>query len=121
MPNLNYDPKNPTDLEGTPIQEGDKIAWGCTYGRSPALCIGIIEKINFTTRYGGHGKSYPCAQHEAERYTIRIRPLISTGNITWLDKTGQDRYVRQSDVDADPGRYEAKTTTILVVKNVVKL
>jgi hypothetical protein len=33
VPNLDYDPRNPSDLLGRPIKPGDIVAWGTTYGR----------------------------------------------------------------------------------------
>lgn len=124
MPNLDYDPQNPTDLLGQPIAEGDYVAWGSTWGRSPALCVAVIEKIRFTRedpRPGRYGK-IEVPQDQAESYTLRLRPIRTTGWATWIDTTGEKLWVRDDDeVLLDPDRYEAKSKTVQLVKNVVKL
>lgn len=123
MPNLGYDPQNPTDLLGQPIEVGDYVAWGSTWGRSPALGVAVIEKIRFTRddpRPGRYGK-VECPKDQAESYTLRLRPIRTTGWATWMDKTGEERWVRESEVLLDPERYEAKSKTVQLVKNVVRL
>lgn len=121
MPNLDHDPQNPTDLLDRPIAAGDIVAWGTVWGKSPALCVAKIERIRFIRKDNSYGKAIEVEQAMATDYQLVLRPIKSTGDVTWVDKTGQDKYVRQSDVDADPTRYEAKTKTIQHVKNVVLL
>lgn len=121
MPNLQHDPQNPSDLLGQPIAEGDVVAWGTVWGRSPALCVATIEKIRFIQKPQYGGKSVEVAQPLANDYQLVLRPIKSTGDVTWIDKLGEKSYVRQADVDADPGRYDAKLKTIQHVKNIVKI
>lgn len=122
MPNLQHDPQNPTDLLDQPIAAGDVVAWGTVYGRSPAICVARIEKIRFITKHGkSYGSNVECAQHLAEDYQLVLRPIKSTGDVTWIDSLGEKSWVLQSDVDADPDRYTAKTKTIHHVKNIVKI
>lgn len=125
MPNLDldYDPKNPSDLLGRPITEGDVVAWGTTWGQSAALCIAVIDKIKFTKEVpsGAYStKRKECPPHEAEKYTLRLRPLKTTGDVTWVNKlTGETRW---SIHDGDnPDNYVAKVKIVQHVKNVVKL
>lgn len=132
IPNLDYDPKDPRDLLGEPVAPGDTVAWGTTYGKSAGLCVAVIEDIVFTKKnpnYTYSNKEYlPCDQHEAERYTLRLRPLKSTGSVTWLHADGSEAYeYRYRD---QPGEFErmiqrgqivAKVKTVLHVKNIVKL
>lgn len=122
MPNLQHDPQNPTDLLDRPIAVGDIVAWGTTYGRSPALCVGRLEKIRFVTRHGkGYGPAQECPQAQAEDYTLRVRPIKSTGLVSATDKLGDNSWPSAQDILADPDRYEIKVKTIKLVKNIVKL
>jgi hypothetical protein len=122
VPNLQHDPQNPSDLLGQPIAVGDVVAWGTVWGRSPALCVARIEKIRFVTKNGDKfDKNVECSQQAAEDYQLVLRPIKSTGDVTWIDSLGEKSWVRQEDVDANPDRYEAKTKTIHHVKNIVKL
>ena len=125
MPNLNYDPQNPTDLLDRPIAEGDVVAWGTTYGRSAALAVCVIEKIRFyrTVNSGAYStKRVTCPQGAAEGYTLRLRPIKSTGRVT------DEEYVPGGIIDPETGERKffrkldkAKSKTVLLVKNVVKL
>jgi len=120
MPNLEHDPQNPTDLLDRPIAVGDVVAWGTTWGRSPALCIARIEKIRFIkkARYGGN-EEVPQAQ--ADSYQLSLRPLKSTGDVTWYLKTTGELYYRHKHGKLPPEELEAKTKIVHHVKNVVKL
>lgn len=108
MPNLNYDPKNPSDLLGRPIAEGDMVAWAHTYGRSPAMGVMRIKRINFTCEVDcatGYGKKrVACDQRDADKYTLRLVPVKSTGWVT-----------------GEPSSWRAMETTALLPMNVVKL
>jgi hypothetical protein len=124
MPNLDHDPQNPTDLMGRPIKPGDVVAWGTTYGRSAALAVCVIEKIRFITKENGEswGKNIEVEQWQATDYQLILRPIKSTGSVD--DK----EYVPDGFVDPDTGetryfrkRDKAKTKTVQLVKNVVKL
>lgn len=125
MPNLDYDPQNPTDLLGQPIAEGDYVAWGSTWGRSAALCVAVIEKIRFVCAPpSGYGTRVECPRAQAEEYTLRLRPIRTTGDVTWIDKrTGETVTWQRSENDilCEPDRYEGKTKNVLLVQNIVKL
>lgn len=128
MPNLDYDPQNPTDLLDRPIAEGDYVAWGTTFGRSPAVAVCQIEEIRFLMKNPDYpvdsSKEFiPCQQHQAEKYQLRLLPIKSTGSV---NMTG--RYVPGGFPDPDTGKtiYFEKLDrpalkTIHLVKNVVKL
>lgn len=130
MPNLEKDPRNPTDLLGQPIADGDIVAWGTNFNQSAAICVAVIEKIQFTrpkvpgSSYSGNEK---CERHQAEDYYLRLRPLHGTNSVTWIyAPTGQDEWrVRRDPVVPDrrdaPEQYIAKTVTVKLVKNVIKL
>lgn len=119
MPNLDYDPKNPSDIFDRPIKVGDVVAWGTTWGRSPALCIARIEDIVFTQTHG-YGNNVKCERHEADRYTLRLRPIHSTGDVTWLKEDGSQWYeYREPDYPRD--KLTSKPKTVQVVKNVCLL
>lgn len=130
MPNLDHNPKNPCDLLDRPIREGDIVAWGTTYGRSPAVAVCRIDKIRYVRKV--NYKNVECSQWEAEDYTLRLEVLKSTGSVTyndvyepngWIDPaTGQlarypnggiSKFRRLSD--------KPKLKTIHLVKNIVKL
>lgn len=120
MPNLYYDPTNPTDLLDRPIAEGDIVAWGTSASRSLALCIATIEKIRYTcvVQTSDGAKEIECTQAAAEKYTLRLKPIKSTGWIT------DSRFIY--DPVAKKGHHEklqggAKVKTVYLVKNVVKL
>lgn len=136
MPNLDHDPKNPTDLLDRPIKEGDIVAWGTTYGRSAGLCVARIEKIRFVRTV--YSKRIECRQDEADDYTLSLRPLKSTGSVTHRHiPTGRDvtyfhslksfAYWDRSRpeggrcVSVPESELEAKLKTVQLVKNVVKL
>lgn len=118
MPNLKYDPQNPTDLLDQPIEPGDIVAWGTTFGRSPAVCVAVIEDIVFKRQVGY--KNVKCPRQVAEKYTLRLRPLKTTGDITYINRaTGMEHWsLRDGD---DPADFTTKTKTVQVVRNVVKL
>lgn len=124
MPNLEHDPQNPSDLLGQPIAEGDIVAWGTTYGRSPALCVARIEKIRFIRKSGswnGWNGNKEVPQAHADDYTLSLRPLKSTGDVAWVHKgTGEPWYVFR-DGPIDLARVEAKLKSVKHVKNIVKL
>ncbi len=128
MPNLQADPQNPSDLLGQPIANGDVVAWSTAYGQSVALCVAVIEKIKFTRQINYKRKE--CPQSEATGYRLRVRPIASTGSITWVDKRADETrpsglggayYVAQEDLEAEPDRYVAKCVTIQRVDNIVRL
>lgn len=100
MPNLTHDPMNPTDLMDRPIHVGDIVAWGTTYGRSPAVAVARIKKIRFVKNAcsdtGWKRREVP--QHLADDYTLQLEIIRSTG------------YVHGN-----------KIKTVLIVKNIVKL
>lgn len=117
MPNLDHDAQNPTDLMDRPIAEGDIVAWGTTYGRSPALCVARIHKIRFIQR-GKHGiHNIEVEQALADDYQLILEPIKSTGSVT-------NSTFRRDPVD---GRWKSfplekpKLKTIHLVKNIVKL
>lgn len=82
MPNLDHDPRNPTDLLDRPIAVGDIVAWGTTYGRSAALAVCRIEKIRFVknpcAETGWKRREVP--QHEADDYTLLLDVIKTTGS-----------------------------------------
>ena len=136
MPNLDYDPRNPSDLLGNPIAPGDTIAWGTTYGRSAALCVGRIERINFSclkpeySKSGRRGPSFyadpadhyePCEQRFADRYTITIEVIKTTGDVTWIKQEDGQEYREYRDGPESNWTLKAKLKTFQHVKNVVKL
>lgn len=123
MPNLAHDAQNPTDLLDHPIAAGDTVAWGTTWGRSPALCIARIEKIRFIKKSCRETdyKNVEVEQQFADDYQLVLRPIKSTGDVTWIDTLGEKRYVSTKDQESDPARYEAKLKTIHHVKNIVKV
>lgn len=119
----------PTDLLGRRIREGDIVAWGTTFCNAPALCVAKIEKI----RYRRKNPQYPMISSKemidtvrgaADEYQLILRPIVSTGDITWYD-LHNDReityWLKEEDRLKDTYRYEAKLKTIKNVKNVVKL
>lgn len=129
----NKDPKNPTDILGRPIAEGDVVAWAVTQGRSAELAICVIEKINFTRKNLAGGAQWrntyiKCEQWQADRYTLRLRPLERTGYCTFRtrdegfseyqvqNKTGikGDRYLR-------PEAYVGDVSTAQKIDHVIKL
>lgn len=137
MPNLDYNIEDPvTDLLGDRIEVGDYVAWGTNLGRSAALCIAHIEKIRFTRpKPGYYGRNEECAQEDAERYTLSLRPVVSTGDVTWVyaDVPGNvmvnyDDRIRDEDNPwgrpplTKSGRpVHGKVKTVQHVKNVVKM
>lgn len=126
MPNLDHDPKNPTDLLGRPIKVDDIVAWGITRGTSGAgICVARIDKIRFI-RPAPPGNwrvvNVECPQHLAEDYTLRVQPLVSTGHITYKHKFGgKDEWRYNDAVKANPNEYETKPVTVKLVKNIVLL
>ncbi len=123
MPNLSSDPQNPSDLLGQPIAVGDIVAWGTTYGRSAAICVAEIVKIRFI-RKSGEWNSYngnkEVDQAQADAYTLQLRPIKSTGSVTWLDNaTGKELYDWRPDFN--PAQAVAKIKSVRHVKNIVKL
>lgn len=134
MPNLDYDPKNPTDLLDRPIKVGDIVAWGTTFGRSAAVCVARIDDILFKhLELGSYDTWEKCDQHEAEKYTLRLAPLKSTGSTTIPQKYHPNGYIDpatgQLAVNARSGGIshfeqlsdKPKVKTVHLVKNVVKL
>lgn len=133
MPNLDYDPKNPCDLLDRPVAVGDIVAWGTTYGRSPAVCVAQIEDIVFARLKPGAYSDYErCEQKDAEKYTLRLLPLKSTGSTsipTRYHPNGyNDPYTGQPVLLADgrPSHFEPlsdkpKVKTVHLVRNIVKL
>lgn len=124
IPNLDYDPNMPTDLLGRRIHEGDIVAWGTTYGKSPALCVAKIEKIRYRRKNLTRDAMIDTVRGAADEYQLILRPIVSTGDITWYDLQN-DRaityWLKEEERLKDPYRYEAKTKIIKHVKNVVKL
>lgn len=135
MPNLDYDPRNPSDLLGRRVKPGDLVAWGTTYGRSAALCVGRIERFNFTrlkpeykTRslsnsgYDGYSADCyePADQATADRYTITLEPIKSTGSTTFLKDDGEE-YHEYRDGSPERLNLHAKLKTFSHVKNIVLL
>lgn len=133
MPNLDYDPQNPTDLLDRPIKEGDLVAWGTTYGRSPAVCVARIHKISFRAKDPtGRKSSIEVPQQFAEKYTLQLQPLKSTGMTSMPTK-----YHPRGFIDPETGELarhpnggtkyfetlsdKPKLKTVHLVKNVVKL
>lgn len=118
MPNIDYDPQNPADIFDRPIKVGDVVAWGTVFGRSPALCIARIEDIVFTRkeRY----ENVKCERHEADRYTLRLRPIQSTGDVTWLKEDGS-MWSQYREPDYPKDKLTSKAKTVQVVKNVCLL
>lgn len=133
MPNLGYDPKNPTDLLDRPIAVDDIVAWGTTYGRSPAVCVARIAAINFSRERPGSYREYePCTQAEADKYTLRLEPLKSTGSTTIPQRYHPNGYIdpetglQARRADGGLSHFEKlsdkpKLKTVHLVKNVVKL
>jgi hypothetical protein len=137
MPNLNHDPQHVTDLLGQPLQNGDIVAWGTTWGKSAALCIAVLERIRFIMPDpSGRRTNIEVPQHQAEDYQFVLRPIKSTGDVTRVHaETGASEtgsgpdyvpydsstiYGRHVDY-ADYSKWTYKTKTIQHVKNVVKL
>lgn len=116
MPNLGYDPKNPTDLLDRPIAVGDIVAWGTTYGRSPAVCVARIDDIVFAFQPQPYGDWIKCSQAQAQKYTLRLKPLKSTGSVTT-----QEFVKTPSGWEYVPIPGGAKVKTVHLVKNIVKL
>ncbi len=125
MPNLEADPQNPSDLLGQPIAVGDIVAWGTNFDKSAALCVAEIEGIQFKRRSGewnGYNGNKIVPQADAEFYTLRLRPIKSTGSVTWINKeTGKEAWWPSNDPNFDWSMVEAKIKTIQHVKNIVKL
>lgn len=114
MPNLQHDAKNPTDLLGRPITNGDIVAWGTTFSRSPAICVARIAKIRFIQKACSENsyKTTEVAQQFADDYQLQLVPIISTGT---MGNTKWDPEARTY-VPCIP-----KLKTVHIVKNVVKL
>lgn len=115
MPNLQHDPKNPSDLLGQSLSEGDIVAWGTTCGKSAAIAVCVLKKIRFTDN-PGYGKRREVPQHRAEDYTLSVVPLKSTGYV--------DDYTFEYDPVTKTGRrvpHPPKAKSVKLVKNVVKL
>lgn len=121
MPNLDHDPKNPTDLLDRPIAAGDIVAWGTTYGRSPAIAVCRIERIRFIRKKYGErwGDNEECTQDQAEDYQLVLKPIKSTGYVTDSEyvpggffENGEQKFFRS---------VPPKNKTIKLVKNVVKI
>lgn len=83
------------------------------------MCIAKIERIRFFYRDGLAGKNVECPQDIAEDYQLVLRPMKSTGDITWIKPDGSE-YRSWRDGEMPPGT-EAKLKTIQHVKNVVLL
>lgn len=137
MPNLDHDPKNPTDLLDRPIRAGDYVAWGTTYDRSPAVAVCRIDKIRFIRKLPGAGrygadKNVECEQYEAEDYQLRLEVLKTTGYVSHNDVWRPNGYIDPA--TGDLARYQdgsikkverlsdkPKLKTVHLVKNVVLL
>lgn len=126
MPNLEHDPKNPTDLLGRSIAEGDIVAWGTTYGRSPAIAVCRIEKIRFIRKAPpGNWRvvNEECRQDQAEDYQLSLAVLKSTGSVSFPEKYHPNGYI---DADGNTKYFEQtsdkpKLKNIKLVKNIVKI
>jgi hypothetical protein len=81
MPNLDHDPRNPTDLMDRPIKEGDIVAWGTTYGRSPAVAVCRINKIRYVKNSCAetNWKRIEVPQDVADDYTLQLEVIKTTG------------------------------------------
>jgi len=140
VPNLDYDPRNPSDLLGRPIAPGDIVAWGTTYGRSAALNVARIARINFSClkpEYASQGRgrnglassaSYdsadmyePCPQAVADRYTLTLETIKTTGDVTWIKEEDGKDYREYRDGPESGWTLRAKLKTTKHVKNVVLL
>jgi hypothetical protein len=80
MPNLDHDPQNPTDLLDRPIAVGDIVAWGTTYGKSPAVAVCRIEKIRFFYKPDPWGPTIECDQAAALDYQLVVKLIKTTGS-----------------------------------------
>lgn len=125
MPNLDHDPQNPTDLLDRPIKVGDIVAWGTTWGRSPAVAVARIHKIRFIAKDNGKswGKNIEVPQKMAEDYQLVLEVIKSTGSVSYPTQYHPNGYTRP---DGSIGYFEQlsdkpKLKTIQLVKNVVKL
>lgn len=97
------------------------MAWGTTWGRSPALCIAKIAKIRYFTRHGSsYGSTKECDRARAEGYHLVLEPIKSTGDVTFYREDGTE-YREYVDGPADQHKLTAKHKTIKHVKNVVLL
>ena len=99
------------------------MAWGTNYGRSAALCIAVIEKIRYHAENpDGYG---PLVEVDdpalASGYKLVLRPIKSTGRVSYIDTVTGSREWRQNVIERDPDRYRADTKMVTHVKNVVKL
>jgi hypothetical protein len=123
MPYLDHDPQNPTDLLGRPIAVGDVVAWGTTWGRSPALAVCVIEKIRFIAKENGEswGKNIEVDQWLATDYQLMLRPIKSTGDMGYVMPNGDHYYEHKHGPDPEAVGAKAKTKNVQLVKNVVKL
>lgn len=104
------------------MSEGDVVAWGTTWGRSPALCVARIAKIRYFTRFGrSYGTTKECDRDQAEGYNLVLEPLKSTGSITLIKADGDSYYEHRDGPRRPDDGVTAKRKTIQHVKNVVKL
>lgn len=130
---IGYDPQNPTDLLDRPIAEGDIVAWGTNYGRSPAVCVARIEKISFRADDpSGRKSSIEVPRQFATRYTLQLQPLKSTGGTSIPQRYHPNGYTDPQtgmlarNANGTISHFEAlsdkpKLKTVHLVKNVVKL
>lgn len=100
------DPNNPTDLLGRSIEVGDFVAFPTLSGRSAVTTVGRIDKINFKAKVPGKYNTWmDVGQGSAEKYTVRIQPMVSTGYYWSGESTGEP----------------PRPVTIQKVENIVKL
>jgi hypothetical protein len=126
VPNINnIDPQNPTDLLGRPIAEGDIVAWGTTYGRSPAVCVAKITKIRFIQRENKWSRGgQEVEQAVADSYTLRLQPILSTGSTSSPTRYHRDGWTDPADGKVkhfEPLSDKPKEKNVQIVKNIVKL
>lgn len=105
MPNLDHDPRNPTDLLGRSIAVGDIVAWGTTWGRSAAVAVCRIEKIRFIKKACRETdwKNREVDQSIADDYTLLLDMIKTTG---W---------------ESSGANGTSKFKSVKLVKNIVKL
>lgn len=122
MPNLKHDPQNPHDLLGRPISEGDIVAWGTTWGRSPALTVAVIDRIRFVDKADNdYGARKEVPRDKAKGYQLILRPLRSTGSATWLLRETGEEYREYRDGPRKPHELIGKPVNVRLVQNVVRL
>lgn len=80
----------------------------------------MIERLRFFYYDKYQSKNIYCNQDSADDYKLELRPLKSTGDITWIMPNGEE-YREWKHGNVMPPGTQAKTKVITHVKNVVLL